>query len=572
MEGFGLLFVISVPLLGLIAIYFFYLYRTTRDKLLDREKDLNRKLFELQTLSEVSDKAGYSLSSKDIAQTIALTAEKILPLSSVSYALIESDHIELSTIIREKVGQNYLQGVKNFILQGVYEVDSSVKGLQVLEKVSEDIAPKKKEFLVELMSSGDTLPQSYFNIPLVLGGKFTGIINISSTKQQAYHEEDMSMIYKIVNQAHEAIDRLGLVISTEKGKVDSLVKSLSSGAIFFELINNKLILYTANNAARRFLKIPPEDEDVMPYLKRLPLTPNIISEMQNVILQKKSTVYRKSTFEGMHFNIYVTPVFKPRTEEIIGVSITMQDITAEIEVEKLRANFTNVIVHELRAPLTSIKGAATLLLDSKLSEEESRSMREVIRSSSERLLEDITEILDSAKVDSGKMAIIKNRADINEVIKSASKQLSFMAQSRGITIVDVIDPAIPQFQFDSQRIAQVLNNLLSNAIKFSRDKGKITVTSHLESGIAKVTVKDDGVGIPEDQIPTLFRPFSQLNSDKRSKGSGLGLYITKAIIEGHGGAISIASKVGEGSAFTFSIPVVMNSENVISPPSATMPN
>ncbi len=198
-------------------------------------------------------------------------------------------------------------------------------------------------------------------------------------------------------------------------------------------------------------------------------------------------------------------------------------------------------------------------------------MREVIRSSSERLLEDITEILDSAKIDSGKMIIIKAKADLNEVIKSSSKQLSFMAQGRGITIANALDPNIPQFEIDAQRIGQVLNNLLSNAIKFSKDNGKITVFSRLEAGIAKVTVKDEGVGIPEDQVTTLFKPFSQLNSDKRSKGSGLGLYITKAIIEGHGGAISIASKVGEGSAFTFSLPVIMNAEKIITP-KPTLPN
>lgn len=556
-----LFFVIAFPIPALLSLFLFYIYRNTKDKLSERESELNRKIFELQILSEVSQKTGTSLSSKDVAASIAVTAEKVLPLSSISYAIIESDHIDLNTIIRERVGENYLTGVKNFILQGLYEVDSNVKGLPVYEKLTEDFQ-KKKNVLVDLGPDNDDRPNSYFNIPLVLNGKFTGVINISSIKSQAYQEADMSMIYKIVNQAHETIDRLESVISTEKGKVDALVRSLSSGAIFFSLENNKLNLYTANNAARRFLNIPANETDVLNFLSNLPLNPNIVAEMQNVILQKKSTVYRKITIGNMHFNIYISPVFKSKTDELIGVAITLQDITAEIELEKLRADFTNVIVHELRAPLTSIKGAATLLQETNLSAEESAKMREVIRTSSERLLEDITEILDSAKIDSGKMNIVKAKANINEAIKTSSQQLSYMAQSRGIMIENKLDSNIPDFSFDAQRIGQVINNLLSNAIKFSKDNSKIMVYSIFESGIVKVTVQDSGVGIPPDKIPTLFKPFSQLNSDKRSKGTGLGLYITKAIVEGHGGNVSIDSKPGVGTAMSFTIPVVMMEEAV----------
>lgn len=548
----------------LLSVYLYYKLKNTKKELFKNQKDISRQLFELTILNEVSQKIGYSLSSKDIASTIAQTAQKLFPLSSVSYALIESEHLDLTTVIRQKVGPDYIHGVKQTVLQGIYAVEDSIKLLPVIEKVINSI-DTERDLLVDIAIQFDAKPQSYFNIPLVLNNRFTGIINISSSEPHAYQDEDMSMLYKIVNQAQLAIGRLETVIDSEKGKVESLVRSLSSGAIFFSLEKNHLKLFTVNMAARRFLNIESENVDILSVLSKLKVTPNIITEMKDVILQKKSTIYRDAKIGNFHFNIYITPVFKVQTANITGVAITIQDTTAENEIEKLRESFTNMIIHELRAPLTAIKGASTLLSNKNLEDEDFDKMRLIIKNSSERLLEDISHILDSAKIDAGKLTIVKSRADINEIIQNTIEQLSCASHIRSISIDQSLDHDITPFMIDSQRIGQVVSNLISNAVKFSSEGGHITVSSHLEGNNVKVTVQDHGIGIENDKIPSLFKPFIQAELKQRIKGTGLGLYISKAIISEHGGSIELVSQVGEGTTVSFTIPISLNDEKIEAP-------
>ncbi len=398
-------------------------------------------------------------------------------------------------------------------------------------------------------------PLSYFNIPLVLNNRLTGMITITSSKSKAYKEEDMSMMYKIVNRAQLAIGRLESVIETEKGKVDSLVKSLNSGEMFFTYDDGSLKLFTINSAAIRYLKIKEENPQIIHVLSGFNLKPNLVGEMKQVILLKKSTIYRNVTINNLTFNIYVTPVFAFTTTRIIGVAITMQDITREVETQKIREAFTNMMIHELRAPLTAIKGAAELLLQPQTQEEDRVKMRLVIKSASERLLSDIDDMLDSAKIDAGKMSIEKSKGSINEVIEKTTQEASYAAKSRSILIENTLDATIPAFDFDATRIGQVVMNLLSNSIKYCDEHTIVQVFSRLKGNMVEIEVKDHGPGIEADKIKMLFKPFSQAyRAGRKEKGTGLGLYISKAIITQHNGNIWINSEVGKGTSVFFTIP------------------
>lgn len=549
----------------LAGVYFFFEYKKTKKKYESEHAKSARELFELTILSEISDKIGYSLSSKDIAATIASTAEKIFKVSSVSYATIENDHIELTTTTHENVGPHYIQGVRDVVIQGLYTIDEDLKKLPVVEKAGGVHIDPKAELLVDTSIQYDALPKSYFNIPLILNNRFTGIINVTSKIPKAYQEEDMSMLYKIVNRAQLAIGRLETVIENEKEKVDSLVKSLSSGAVFFTLENNSLHLFTINRAAKRFLKLEEENPDLIKVLSSFNLNNNMISEMKNVIVQKKCTFYRNVGIHDLRFNIYLTPVFSMDMEKILGVSLTMQDVTREHEVERIREGFTNMMVHELRAPLTAIKGAAGLLMDEKLDEEDRVKMRMVIKSSSERLLMDINEILDTAKIDSGKLSVEKIESDINTVIGKVSEELSYASASRSILIENLLDKNMPDFAFDPVRIGQVVTNLVSNAIKFSNNKGHIKIYSRLKDNKVEIEVADTGAGIEPDKIKSLFKPFAQANFEKKGEGTGLGLYISKAIVESHGGEIRIESEKGQGTRVFFTLPLSLYDQELKSP-------
>lgn len=538
----------------LAAVYLYFENKNAHERLKRDQKESSKKLFELNVLSEVSDKIGYSLSSRDIAHTIALTAEKLFHVSAVSYGIIEQDHVEIITITHEKVGPHYIAGVKDIILQGMYTIDESLKGKPVVHKIIDANKNEELNLYTDTSSLSDSRPKSYFNIPLVLNNRFTGIINITSREPQAYQEEDMSMLYKIVNRAQLAVGRLENVIETEKSKVDSLVKSLSSGEIFFTLENNSLNLFTINRAAKRFLNLTDRNLDPVKVLSVFSLKPNIITEMKEVILNRKSTVYRDVSLNGLKFNIYLTPVFSLETEKIIGVALTMQDVTREHETQKIREGFTNMMIHELRAPLTAIKGAAELLMKPDTHEEDRVKMRLIIKNAAGRLLQDIDDMLDSAKIDAGKLAIEKSTSDINDTVRKACEELMYAASSRSILIENHLDETIPAFDFDSSRIGQVLANLLSNSIKYSDTHTLIEVFTRLKEGKVEVEVKDNGSGISEEKIAVLFKPFSQAHVYQKTHGTGLGLYISKAIVDGHNGSIWIESVVGKGTSVFFSLP------------------
>ena len=532
-----------ITLLG--TVYFYFELKNSRQQFSKSKKDTDRKLFELELLSEISEKIGYSLSIKDIAATIASTAQRIFPNSTISFAVIETDHIEVTTMAHEEVGPKYASGAKDSMLAGIYGIDSELKKLSVSQKVAGATGDV----------TTDSLPLSYFNIPLVLNNRFTGMVSISSKIPQAYQEEDMSMLYKIVNKSSVAMGRLEDVIETEKGKIDSLVKSLSSGEMFFTLEYDSLHLFTINSAALRFLNITEANPDIIQVLSKFRLKPNIIAEMKDVILMKKSTIYRNVEIFEARFNIYLTPVFALDNVRVIGVALTMQDVTREHETQKMREGFTNMMVHELRAPLTAIKGAAELLLQPDTEEEDRVKMRLVIKSASERLLKDIDDMLDTAKIDAGKLAIQKTDGDINSIISKTSEELSYASQDRSILIENHLDSTIPAFAFDPSRIGQVLTNLISNAIKYSQPHTTVDIYSRKKGNFVEIEVKDHGVGIEKEKLELLFKPFSQANLSKRIKGTGLGLYITKAIVSQHDGKVWIDSKVGEGTSVFVTLPL-----------------
>lgn len=542
-------------ILLLTTVYLYFELKNTKERHKKEHKENSRRLFELTILSELSEKIGYSLSSKDIASTIAATAEKIFQVSSVSYAIIEPDHLDLTTVTHENIGPSYIHGVKEIILQGLYNIDSELKKLPVIEKSTGSHINPQAELLVDTSVQIDAMPASYFNIPLVLNNRFTGIITITSKIPHAYQEEDMSMLYKIVNKAQLAIGRLEDVIETEKGKVESLVKSLSTGEIFFTLENGSLHLFTINRAALRFLRIKEDNPDLLKVLSSFSLKPNIISEMKEVIILKKSTIYRNVPVADLKFNIYVTPVFSYESDRIIGVALTMQDITREHETQKIREGFTNMMIHELRAPLTAIKGAAELLLNPDTKEEDRTKMRLIIKNASERLLIDIDDMLDSAKIDAGKPLVTMIPSNINDVIRKSSEELSYAIEDRSILIENHLDETIPIFDFDPIRIGQVMANLLSNSIKYSEPHTLIEVFSRMKSGYVEVEVKDRGAGIEHDKINNLFKPFSQVTFARREKGTGLGLYISRAILSEHDGKIWLHSEIGKGTSVFFTIPI-----------------
>lgn len=249
---------------------------------------------------------------------------------------------------------------------------------------------------------------------------------------------------------------------------------------------------------------------------------------------------------------------------ILAIYVSLKKDKAKVSQDnliKLKENFTHVIVHELRAPLTAIKDAAEVMVsgDYELDKEEEKQFLEIIHKQAKLLLAQISSILDSAKLEDGKFIITKASGDIAAVISQQVEMFQMSARKKNISINLNIPSSLPQISFDQTRIGQAINNLLSNSLKFTPGNGKIEVSAKYTPSDKYVTVavSDTGIGIPKDFQTNLFAKFSQARTTPKElakAGTGLGLYFVKGVIDAHGGTVSVESEEGKGTTISFTLP------------------
>ncbi|OGN99757.1 MAG: hypothetical protein A2Y58_03875 [Chloroflexi bacterium RBG_13_51_52] len=225
------------------------------------------------------------------------------------------------------------------------------------------------------------------------------------------------------------------------------------------------------------------------------------------------------------------------------------------EEEWLR--FIDTLSHELKTPLTSIIAAAGLLeeeLQTTADESHRKLIQTIIRNSSS-LESRLAELLDIVKTGSGRLQLQLEPVDMKSLVLGTCMQISPLLHNKGQQLTTELPDSLPIIQGDGQRLEQVLLNLMNNATKFTPDGGKITIKVRQHDDGVLVQVHDNGIGIAKEQQNMLFKPYSRLNSDRqRHPGLGLGLALSKQVVELHGGRIWVDSEAGKGSIFSFFLP------------------
>jgi signal transduction histidine kinase/DNA-binding response OmpR family regulator len=227
-------------------------------------------------------------------------------------------------------------------------------------------------------------------------------------------------------------------------------------------------------------------------------------------------------------------------------------------LDRMKSEFVAVVSHEVRTPLTAIKGTLEILGDSQYFEIPAPQLEllQICQTNVERLETLINDILDFSKLESSRLSTHFVRAHLDSLLESVIVNLGNVAEKAGITIRIQIAPDLPAVEADELRVSQVMSNLLSNAIKFSHQGETIEVRARAEDGGVVVEIEDRGIGIAQDDLPKLFTKFRQLDSSSTRKtgGTGLGLAISKGIVEEHNGRIWVESRRGQGSCFSFWLP------------------
>ena len=275
--------------------------------------------------------------------------------------------------------------------------------------------------------------------------------------------------------------------------------------------------------------------------------------------------------DGREFPVDIA-VNRPESEDTQSIDIIcfVRDISKEKEIDRMKSEFISVASHEMKTPLTSIKNAVDLILKRKTGDitEEQEKFLSMAKRNIDRLVGLINDLLDISKIESGKMELHFADMDIRECVENVINTFEPLADEKSISLKTVLDPEVPTIRADAARIDEVMINLVGNAIKFTPENGTVTIDIHKVkdlpdmpdgvNGFVEVSVVDNGIGIPEEVIDHVFDKFYQVESSlsmQNRMGSGLGLAISKYTVEAHGGRIVCKSKEGEGSTFSFTVPI-----------------
>ncbi|MBI4746198.1 MAG: PAS domain S-box protein, partial [Deltaproteobacteria bacterium] len=256
-----------------------------------------------------------------------------------------------------------------------------------------------------------------------------------------------------------------------------------------------------------------------------------------------------------------------RTSELREANVKLVESNIKTkEGDRLKSEFMANMSHELRTPLNAVIGFSEVLLDGidgEISDVQKIDITH-IHDSGVHLLGIINDILDLSKIEAGKMDLVREEVDLNAVIATAASVAKTLIKGKDIMLMTQIDENLPTIIADSKRLKQIILNLLSNAAKFT-EEGKISIKAGTaEEGYLLITVTDTGIGIKEGDMPKVFEKFRQIDmSSTRNKGgTGLGMAITKKLVEMHGGSIAIDSRVGAGTTFYVKLPLIYDGSNV----------
>lgn len=252
--------------------------------------------------------------------------------------------------------------------------------------------------------------------------------------------------------------------------------------------------------------------------------------------------------------------FKDEKNKIAGCVVVFRDVTKEREVSRMKTEFVSITSHQLRTPLSGIKWFSELLLEEKigtLNEKQKKFVRQIYNDNN-RLIALVKDLLNVSKIESGKKFKIKKKpTSLKNIIDSAIKEIEPLSKEADVQIKRIeTDADNIAINIDKEKIGQVVYHLINNATKFSKPKGEIKIKAEKSDDSVIISVKDNGIGIPKKQQKYVFDKFFRAsNVPIESAGTGLGLYISKTIIENHGGKIWLESKENKGTTFYISLPI-----------------
>ncbi|MBN2304318.1 MAG: GAF domain-containing protein [Anaerolineae bacterium] len=432
----------------------------------------------------------------------------------------------------------------------------------------------------------DDKTRAQLNVPIMRGQEVLGVISLGSDRPSDYGQEDLSFVTQLAVQARIAIDnaRLFRRIEVARDRLQVILDSMKEGVI---LIGSDGYMTLANPRVERLLGLDPRRLTQAPVvdlirdadLKLAERLGFAGSEALSAVLGSLNTGRWDDTSQGSgRFTFEVVGPdkrrFVDRTDapvrdekgRALGLLMVFSDVTEERELAQARDDLSNMIVHDLRGPLTAITTSLKLLNEIAPDDDPlGRAVKETTDMSSRavrKMLNLVNSLLDISKLESGVIALEYEPTQLRPLTQAIMDELAPLAQELDVRLQIDMPESLPTLNTDPDKIERVILNLVDNAIKFTPSEGQVTIAAYPpgERGAAanfvRVDVRDTGPGVPDEHKERLFDRYAQIDGQRgRRRGTGLGLTFCQLAVEAHGGRIWIEDNPQGGSVFAFTLPV-----------------
>ena len=352
----------------------------------------------------------------------------------------------------------------------------------------------------------------------------------------------------------EDIEEARLKAEEEKNKTLAIIENFVDGLLIFDKEENLILI---NFQAENFLRVKKEEIIGKNFshfqkIEKLKFLSEILGKNLKPVFRKEARMTKEFILE-----ITCQPIL--RKKEKIGILILLHDISREKLIERMKTEFVSIAAHQLRTPLSAIKWTLKMLLDGDLgplSKEQKEFVKKTYQSN-ERMIRLINDLLNVTRIEEGRFVYAFVLIDLRKIIENIVDSYKELIKNKKLEIKFKKPKKFPKIKIDLEKMSLAVQNLIDNAIRYTLPGGKIEISLKNLGKEIEFQIKDTGIGIPKSQQERIFTKFFRgFNATKlATEGSGLGLFITKNIIEAHGGKIWFESEEGKGTTFYFTLPV-----------------
>jgi PAS domain S-box-containing protein len=391
----------------------------------------------------------------------------------------------------------------------------------------------------------------------MLANSFNSMADALTERDRIISENTLEL-KRLNEQLEKKVTERTTELRMEMGRLEAILTSMAEGVVVTDHANRVIL---CNPAAQKIFDLVPHrilNKRIEEACKvgDFCVLVDYITQMREV--NGKATIHEEEAdVKGKKLKINIAPLLD-EDGEFAGVVMSIRDATMEGEVDRIKTEFISTVSHELKTPLTSMKGSLQYIMTKgKLLTDTERELLLVCLRNTDRLIRLINDILDISKIEAGKVEFSLRPLSINELVSYAIEEINAFAMIRDVSIENSLGADLPQVYGDHDRLIQVITNLLSNAVKFSPEGKFVLVTAQREGNYVAVSIADHGRTIQWADRDKLFKKFQQLHTigTVGNGGTGLGLAICKEIIERHHGRIYYQESVAGGNVFTFTVPV-----------------